>query len=227
MTQATKTATARARRYSLNLSQYYRKPSTQVSLSVVLSIFIITFFILVALRPTFTTIATLNTEIEQSTKTLQQLSTKSKSLEQATRLWEEIQADLPFVEVSIPQNSPSYESLSKSIELVASEAGVEITSVSVGSALLYSGVVNVYEGRDQSVVEMDLSIRVTGGYANTMDFLQKILSVDRLIGVSSVTINRESATASDSQVGMAITGTVQYLGDSAKIESVTNAGGKK
>ena len=40
MTQETKLARARAKKYSLDLSRYYRKPSTQVSLSIVLSVFI-------------------------------------------------------------------------------------------------------------------------------------------------------------------------------------------
>lgn len=213
MTQGTKLASARAKKYSLDLARYYRNASTQVSLSLVLSLFIVAFFILVALKPTFVTIAELTTEIEDTEQTLAALKTKSISLQQASVTWESIQDQLPYVETSIPHESPQYQQITKSMEVLAREAGVEVTSLNLGDALLYSQIIDIYTGREQKVVEMDMAVRVKGNFAQTLAFLEALLEVDRLVKIDSVTMTKEVEGGQDVQIGMSITGAVSYLAD--------------
>lgn len=224
--QETKLASARARKYSLDLSRYYRNPSTKVSLSIVLSVFIVIFFILVAIKPTFVTIAKLNVEIEESEKTLTQLIAKTDALIQAASVWESLQPSIPYVKASIPRSGPEYAKLTKTIEVLALESGVGITSLTVGESLLYSQATNVFEGREQEVIEVPLTVRVIGEFAQVLDFLEEMLKVDRLVGLESVTINREVEGADSTTVGLAMTGNVQYLANSKILNKILNAEGK-
>jgi len=226
MTQKTKMASSRARKYSLDLSRYYRKPSTQVSLSIVLSFFIVAFFLLVAIKPTLVTITKLKLEIEESETTLVKLTAKVESLTQAARVWETIQPALPYVKTSIPQEGVEYNKLTKSIEILAQESGVEITSMTLGESLLYSQILEVYAGKNQEVVEMPITIRVVGSFPQTLGFMESVLKLDRLMGVESVTVNREVKGIDASVVGMAINGNVQYLANTKMLNKAINPEGK-
>lgn len=219
-------ASARARRYSMDLAKYYRKASTQVSLSVVLSLFIVAFFIMAALRPTFVTIAKLNTEIEDTEQTLNSLKTKSAALVKAAQVWEEIQPQLPYVEASIPQDGPYYERITKAIELLATEAGVELVNVNLDKALLYSQVVNIYTGRKQAVIELPTEVRIRGGFLETLSFLEALLTIDRLYKVESITMSKEVESGQSIQVGMTISGTTSYLADQDLLNKTLKVGGK-
>lgn len=227
MTQTTKMASARARKYSFDLSRYYRTPATQVSLSLVLSIFLVTFFVLVALRPTFVTITKLKTKIETSEKTLTQLTNKAQALEQAASVWEQIQPAITYLDSGIPQNGPMYQALTKSLEVIGNEAGVEITSLLLGPGLLYSETIDAYSGSAQEVVEMEMTTRVVGSFTQSLEFLKKLLQMNRLVGLEAVTIMKESSVTSDSQVGMSITGTVQYLANPTLLNKAVGAKGAK
>ena len=70
-------------RYAQNLNRYYRMSAVRVSLTLVLSLFVMAIFIVFALRPTIVTIVTLKT-IAESEKTLQQLSVKMTNLQKAS-----------------------------------------------------------------------------------------------------------------------------------------------
>ena len=53
-----------------------------------------------------------------------------------------------------------------------------------------------------------------------------MLKVDRLVGLESVTINREVEGADSTTVGLAMSGNVQYLANSKILNKILNVGGK-
>ncbi|KKU45346.1 MAG: hypothetical protein UX62_C0037G0005 [Microgenomates group bacterium GW2011_GWA2_46_7] len=60
--------------YARDLRRYYRMPATQMSLTVVLSLFIMAVFIVLALRPTIVAIVKLQKTIVEARKTVEQLA---------------------------------------------------------------------------------------------------------------------------------------------------------
>ena len=179
-----------------------------------------------AIKPTLVTITKLKLEIEESETTLVKLTAKAESLTQAARVWETIQPALPYVKTSIPQEGVEYNKLTKSIEILAQESGVEITSMTLGESLLYSQILEVYAGKNQEVVEMPITIRVVGSFPQTLGFMESVLKLDRLMGVESVTVNREVKGIDASVVGMAINGNVQYLANTKMLNKAINPEGK-
>lgn len=213
-------AASRARKYSLDLSKYYRKPATQVSLSIVLSLFIIAFFILIAIRPTLVTITKLQQEIEESERTLGKLETKVQSLERAAQVWETIKGRVEEVDQAIPQNGPHYQEIALTTEVVANEAGVTLHSLTLGESLLMSQVVDVYTGKKQEVIEMQFTTRVSGSFPQILTYMNNLLDLERIVGVDSVTVSKENVVDEGAQVGMSLSGTVQYLASSNDLKKL-------
>lgn len=220
------------RRLRLDLNYYYRLPSVQVSLGIVLAFFIIAFFIIFAIRPTFSTIVKLQREIEESSKTLVILDTKVKNLDQATQILNRLNNVLPKLMASVPGNGVGYGELSRSLEVMAQESGVLLDTFTLGESLLMSRLSTPFESsKNQTPIELPITIKVSGSYLTCTDFLSKISNNLRLANLDGVTITKDGAaskSSTETKITMTITGKVYYLADKVMIEKVlpTQKGGK-
>lgn len=216
------------RNISANLKRYYRMPSVKTSLTVVLSIFIVAFFIFVAMRPTFVTIAELNKTIEASRQTLKQLENKTASLEKMNQVWEQVQSKEIYVDNNIPSDGPRYGELAKVMEVLAYETGVELTSETVGGALTYSNISDPYSGMNREVISMPFSIRVTGGYLAISKFLERLGSIERLVTLDNLTFTRNTRSSnSTGELTFNISGQVHYLADKTILNPILKLDGGK
>lgn len=213
--------TQQRRRYQLDLRRYYRIPSVQVSLGIVLSLFIIAFFLAFAIRPTFATIAKLYKEIEESQKTLAALETKVKTLNKANDLMGKITPLLEKIDNGIPTEEAGTQDLTASLELLAQQAGVSIESITVGGTLLNSTTMNPYVlDKKGEVMELPYSIRVSGPFTSCMQMLQNMFRVARIASIENVSIGKEGTKKQTSQLttGMTISGTAYYVANKSMIE---------
>ncbi len=221
MSPDNKESYSRYKKYTTDLRRYYRLPAVQTSLSVVLSLFVVAFFILVAIRPTLITIAKLNKTIEESQKTLDQLTKKAAALNQITKIWEEISPLEKYIESSIPSDGPHYQSLTRAMELLAGENGVKLTTLMVGDALTYSKLIDPYTGIKRTVVEMPFSLRVSGGYPEISRFLTGLTQIDRLIAIESIAFSKDAKTGENElSISISLTGTVSYLADETLLNNI-------
>ncbi len=217
-------------RYSQDLRRYYRMPAVQVSLTLVLSLFVMAIFILFALRPTIVTIVTLKKTIVESEKTLQQLSAKMTNLQKASIQFELLKPMLPILNTTIPNNGAEYSPLATSIEILARQTGTQLESESLGPTLLFSRIISPFiPSKGQSVIELPFTVRVVGSYPNVSAFLTKLLSMERIILIDSVTITRETGSKEENtNVALNISGSAYYLADRAQLEkSIADNKGKK
>lgn len=217
-------------RYTQDLRRYYRLPAVQSSLTVVLSLFVIAFFITFALRPTILAIVSLRANIVESKKTLQILDTKVGNLQKASTQLDAIKPSLEMLNTDIPNLGAAYNPLAIDTETIALQSGVVLDSESVGATLLFSKILSPFTpNKNQVVVELPYSIRVIGNYANVYTFLTKLLSLQRIIQVDNVSIAREvSAKNAAGQVSLNVSGNAYYLADEALLKAAINAkkGGK-
>lgn len=217
-------------RYSQDLRRYYRMPAVQVSLTLVLSLFVMAIFILFALRPTIVTIVTLKKTIVESEKTLQQLSAKMTNLQKSSIQFELLKPMLPMLNTTIPNNGAEYSPLVTSIEILARQTGTQLESESLGPTLLFSRIISPFiPSKGQSVIELPFTVRVVGSYPNVSAFLTKLLSMERIILIDSVTITRETGSKEENtNVALNISGSAYYLADRAQLEkSIADNKGKK
>ncbi len=205
--------------YSRDLARYYRLPATQISLTVVLSLFIVAIFLVFALGPTAVAITTLQRTITESRDTLSQLEAKIASLEQVTTRLETLKPLLPTLNLSIPNTSATLGPLTQSLEGLAAQTGVELQSESVGPTLLYSRILSPFTpNKKQTVIALPLTMRVVGNYPNVSSFLSQVLSMERIIAIDLVTITRETNSQSGNTiVALTMSGSAYYLVDEAQL----------
>lgn len=207
-------------RYSQDLRKYYRLPAVQVSLALVLSVFVMAIFITFALRPTILSIVTLQKTIEESKKTLTQLDAKVKSLQVASTQLEELKPSLSVINASIPNEGALYSPLTQALESLAIQSGVKIESESLGPTLLFSRILSPFKpDKKQSVVALTFTARVTGDYPAINVFLKSLLTMERIVSLETATITREAGNKSTSAgVSLNLSGQAYYLADSAQLE---------
>lgn len=208
-------------KYSQDLRRYYRLPVVQMSLTMVLSLFVLSTFIIFALRPTVVSITTLKKTIAESEKTLVKLEKKITSLQNASTELEKLQQFLPILNIDIPNNGATYSPLIASVETLAYQNGIKLESESIGSTLLFSRIFAPFSpNKNQKVVSLPFSVRIVGSYPNVSAFLTKLLSMERIINIDAVTITKEATTSKDmsTTVSLNISGNAYYLADETQIE---------
>ncbi len=217
-------------RYSQDLRKYYRLPAVQVSLALVLSLFVTAVFIVFALRPTITSIVTLQKTITDSEKTLKLLDTKVNALQKAANQLEVIKPSLSKINTTIPNEGAMYSPITQAIEILALQSGVKIESESLGPTLLFSRILSPFKpDKKQSVVALAFTARVSGNYLSINTFLTKLLTMERIVSVDSATITREVGTkTTGAGVSLNIAGNAYYLADEAQLnKAMPEKKGKK
>ncbi len=219
-----------ARRYSQDLRRYYRMPAVQVSLTLVLSIFLMSIFVVFALRPTILSIVNLKKTISESKKVLQQLETKVNFLQKASSQLETLRPFLPNINSGIPNQGAQYSPITLAIEELAFQNGVIVESESLGPTLLYSRILSPFNpSKNQKVVDLSFSMRVSGTYTAVTNFLNMLMQMERIILVDNVTIAKQAGTkSSTASVTMNIGGLAFYLADAPQLDKalIQKKGGK-
>lgn len=215
-----------SRNLRLDLARYYRLPSVQVSLGVVLAFVMSAFFIMFAIRPTFATIVSLQKEIEESRTLVTTLETKVSALNTASSLLDKIKPNLPTLAKSIPSDGIGYETVSRDIEALAQNTGVTLDSFSIGPSIVGSRLAEVYNSdKNAEVIEAPISIRINGQYGALSEFLNRIMGTIRLTSLESIALFKDgargSATAIDNtSLTLTITGSVNYMADPGAVTKV-------
>ncbi|MBP7876307.1 type 4a pilus biogenesis protein PilO [Candidatus Woesebacteria bacterium] len=167
---------------SSTLASFYSKPVARVSLELFLSLGLVLILVVVAIQPTLTTIAKLNTEIEEKTGLSSQLTSKIASLTTAINLYTQYQSKIPLLDEALPPTAQLIPTL-KIIEKVAQENNVVLTGV---------GVANVPEESDTSVrnknqplAPLPISVGVMGQYQDMRKFVEALHQSRRTIRVLS------------------------------------------
>ena len=217
-------------RYTRDLRKYYRLPAVQVSLTLVLSFFVMAMFIVLALRPTLVSIVALKKNIEESKTTLTKLDAKVASLQKVSTQFEKIKPMLAVLNTDIPNKGADYSPLSTSIEVLSAQSGTKLESESLGPTLLFSRLFSPFTpNKNQAVVTLPFAVRVTGSYSAVSEFLKKLLSMERILMVETITITHEATSKTTTpNVALGVTGSAFYLADSLQLEkALTTVKGKK
>lgn len=208
------------RKLRLDLARYYRLPSVQVSLGVVLAFLISALLIMFAIRPTFATIVALNKEIKETRETVSLLEKKVTALNRAVSILETIKPNLPTLERSIPGDGVGYDELTRGLEALAQNTGATLETVTVGKSIVSSRLVTAYiPDKKQEVAETPISIRVRGDYPALSGFLTRLLGTVRLTSVESVALLKDggkasrSAASTEGELNLTINGAVLYTVD--------------
>lgn len=180
------------------LAQFYAKPITGISFELFLSIGLVAVLALFALKPTFITIAELNTQIEEKTQLLAQLNEKQASLLKASQLLQQNQDSLQLVDQVLPATAEVVKT-AKIIEKLATENNVVITTMGI------SNIPDEIERSDTTLstqsptpVSLPIGLQVKGKYADIKQFIAGLQNSQRMFSVESInfTIDNNRGTKS-------------------------------
>ena len=206
--------------YYLYLQRMALKPGFKETLGITLSLITVSFFLIFALKPSLTKIASLKKSIEASQQTLDQLKKKKTALVGVERLWSQIKDENKRVEKTIPLG-PDYNYFVKEVEWVAQTTGVKYANGSFSASLIKSDLINAYEiNQHLAPIEIKVNLRFEGDYPNLMETLDKLTELDRLLEIKSVTINQNDNKSETGRLVMTVGGKIYYFGDKTKIENI-------
>jgi len=153
---------------------------------LILSLFTMSFFGLFALRPTLVTIATLNRQIKDSREIDRRLTEKLNVLVQAQAEYEVIAPFLSKINQAIPEY-PEYTELLADLEEIREASGSAVSKLGIGTVEIKSSIPG----------QVDLAVASEGGYLSLEDFINLLLTNERLLTINSLGFNSKEENVLD------------------------------
>ncbi|MEI6690249.1 MAG: type 4a pilus biogenesis protein PilO [bacterium] len=215
MSVSTKSQVNRFWHYSNYLLKYKDNIGVRATLTIILSVVLMSIFLIFAIKPTLMKIFELRTQIAESNKTLAKLTLKANTLTRIAQNWENISSKQIFLQNAIPLG-PQYRTYNKEIGYLAQQTGVSILSLTLGKVLVYAEKVDPYLASSKlEMTPIPVTIRIGGSYDQLLTFLQQLVTIDRIMKLESITMTPDTMVGSTSKYAltMNITGTVYYMAD--------------
>lgn len=216
----------RYKKYYADLKRWSSNPPIKTTLAAALSLFLVAFFVIFAIKPTAEKIAELNTKIDSDEEILAKLETKSAALIRVSSLWRQIAPLMEFVHTSIPI-SPEYKIFLKELEALAIRSDLVYVSGNINPSLVY------YQGESPykptvylEDIELSFSVRVEGDYGKVIAYLEDVIQMDRVIDIANINMTSELSRegAPTNEIALNLDGLVYYFAD---FELLTSKIGKE
>lgn len=175
------------RRYAIN----FKVPQTARTRSFTwlsITIFTVTFFLIVAIKPTLVTIAKLNKEIKDKTEASIQLQKKIDAIVAAQDIYARNSDNLVLLDDAFPEKS-EFPRLAYFFEQISTSSGVIIKSLNFEKIGSPSN-----KAKDTSLLStlpLNFSIIAKGDYPQLKNFLTELESSRRIIKITSTTFNQQ------------------------------------
>lgn len=202
------TSLKRKKQVAAMLDQFYHNPVAQVSLELFLTVGLVIFLALFAIRPTLLTMSDLLKEIEDKTELEEQFNKKIAALNSAQSLYLSLEQRLPILDAAIPSTPETIRTL-KIIEKLATEEGVVLNSVSVTEVPETPAEIPNFE--QLSRVNIDIALSVTGDYTSIKNFVAGLQNSQRTFVIDSV-VFRISESRGDKQLRASVLIKAPYFG---------------
>lgn len=188
------------------LQNFYNRPTTQVSLGLLLSLILICIFTLFALKPTLTTIAALDKEINTRREYNTNLQNKISALSKAQAAYVKVRDSIFYVDNSLPKEA-AFPRLEREIELFAVNHNIILTNAFFTKFDLV-GVQPKAGPEKQYRLAFQLSLE--GSFNDLKGFLQDMEKVDRVIVIDQISFSNK-ASIEGAQLSCQVGGWTSYL----------------
>jgi len=166
-----------------NARKYAQRPEVLIPTSFILALFTISFFAVVAIRPTAITIATLWREIQEK-KTIQAtLEQKITKLEEAQARYATLEEELSLLDRALPE-TPKFPHLAKEMEYLTLSHGLLTDSGRYETLELWVKEASA----STSIGTHAFTLVVRGPFIKLRPFISDLERLDRLLAIDMVTI---------------------------------------
>ena len=195
--------------HRIGINKAYRKltpliknKKTSSYLSLILSLFSISFFGFFAIRPTLITAVTLNKSVADLKKLDIEYENKISNIITAQSQYEQIRGDIPGIDLALPKDA-AFNQLANALEKFSEQSNLLIKQLQIDrspiSRLPPSG----------KVENIQFSILTSGSYISSSAFIQHLLNWKRLITLDNLELSKEGGTES-AEIRMTLKGKTYY-----------------
>lgn len=176
----------------LELIPDFKKEKTQKFTTVVLTIIAIIILAIFAINPTLSTIANLQKQLDDAKFVTTKLDEKINNLSILQTKYNSIQADLPVVYEAIPKSS-QVPKLTGQIQSIAQNSNLSIVSFQVSE---------ISTAIDKQFSYYTFNINVQGNYQNMIDFLDQLISMQRITDISTINMSQSAGAITTLQLNL-------------------------
>jgi Tfp pilus assembly protein PilO len=173
--------------------------------SLIFSLITIAIFSYYAIRPTVTTILSLQKSIQEQNQVLLTLKEKVNNLVAGKKNYEDIPSATKDKMDSLVPNNPNLAGLINSLSYVADNAQASISGIQFQPVLIET--VNSQPSKNAQLSEVAFAMNVQGEFPNLMNLLTTLKRLDRLVTLSTVNFVQPV----DAALVMSITGKAYYI----------------
>lgn len=180
--------TTRQEQVSKILDNFYHNPVAVVSFELFLSIAVVIFFAVFAIRPTLLTMADLTKEIEDKRKLDTQMAQKVAALGTAQSQYLNFKDRVYVLDEALPRGAKTIETL-KIIERIASEQKLVISNMTLLDVPEDPPVITPFTDLERKLVPIQMS--VVGSYASIRGFVEGLRNAQRSFITERITFSTE------------------------------------
>lgn len=178
-------------RYYTYIRPVLRNKVVKTYSSLVFSLIAVAVFGVFALKPTFSTIIQLQTEINQQHQVLDQITTKVNNLATARKNYQQIPAEkINRLDNLIP-NQTALSNIVIDLDGISQLFQVTVSGINV-KPLPIIGPTHI-PTKDSKVAKVEFSFNAQGAYSQLVSFIDSLQTYDRLMTINSVTITKNNA----------------------------------
>jgi Tfp pilus assembly protein PilO len=183
--------------YFQRVGLLYKRPEIRASLEIVLSIFTVTILAFAAIRPTLVNVASLQKKIADQEIISKKADNKISQLINAQNQLNTFRSDLRLLDTAVPDTF-SYIDSAKRVEYLARINNLSVETLGFSGFTLLSGgkLTAAWESKiakpNTSNGLLDqVNFSVDGKPQEIITFLRQVENMDRLVGLSSVTLTKQ------------------------------------
>lgn len=174
----------------LALQDFYQQPVAKVSLELFLSIGLIIFFAVFAIRPTLVTMSNLLKEIKDKKELESQLRQKLAALSTAQQVYLNLEDQLYVLDQALPNTAQTIDSL-KVIEKTASDLNLVITSLSLNEIPVETTEAVSPDPSKLTRVDVPVNVAVRGTYPTIRQFVENLIQYRRTFSIDTIVFNTQ------------------------------------
>lgn len=201
------------------LAFYRKRPVVQMYVTFGLTLFLITFFTVFAIRPTAITIINLIHELETKKQLAVTLDSKIAAIFAAQSTYADVVEKLQALDNSLPQ-TPSLGGFVEQIQLLSASRQIKIRAMSFEQFNLLGGAVPgstnaAKKTSPGSLTSYPFTLSVVGPYSNLEGFLSDIEDLRRIVVLKGFSLVQTQNDTSGPTITLTISGEVYALGKGA------------
>lgn len=190
------------------LNQFYMNPVAKASTELFLTIGLVLFLGVFAIRPTIVTMSDLLKEIESKKELDTALTKKIAALQTAQNQYLTIENDLPLLDEAIPED-PQVIYSTKLLEKIAAESKVVISSLSI--SVIPENTQPTVAFAQKSKQLLNISVKISGDYVSIREFVEALRNSRKSFIVESVVFALEEDRGSK-KLSASVTIAAPYFG---------------